>query len=51
MPLAFKASANTNTPFDVTLDGRFLAVRVQPDANVLDRIDVVLNWSTQLPRR
>jgi len=31
--------------------GRFLGVRVHPDANVLDRIDVVLNWFTQLPRR
>ena len=47
----FKEPSNTNTPFDVMSDGRFLGVRLLPDANVLDRIDVVLHWFTQLPKR
>ena len=48
---AFKESSNTNTPYDITADGRFLGVRQHTDANVLDRIDIVLNWFTQLPKR
>jgi serine/threonine-protein kinase len=47
----FKTSANSNTPFDVSLDGRFLGVQpVRPDAGVT-QIQVVLNWATQLARR
>lgn len=48
----FKTSANSNTPYDISLDNRrFLRVQqVKPDAAVT-HIDVVLNWASQLGRR
>lgn len=48
---AFKEPSNTNTPFDITPDGRLIGVRQHTDANILNRIDVVLNWFVQLPKR
>ena len=47
----FKTSANSNTPYDLSLDNRrFLRVQpVKPDAGV-SQIEVVLNWATQLKR-
>lgn len=48
----FKTSANSNTPYDISLDDRrFLRVQqVKPEAGV-SQIEVVLNWAGQLGRR
>lgn len=48
----FKTSANSNTHYDISLDDRrFLRVQqVKPEAGVV-RIEVVLNWISQLTRR
>ncbi len=48
----FKSSANSNTPYDISLDDRrFLRVQpIKPDAGI-SQIDVVLNWISQLGGR
>jgi hypothetical protein len=44
----FRGSINSNTPYDIGTDGRFLRVQqVQPDRAVT-RIEVVLNWLASL---
>ena len=47
----FKTSANSNTPYDVSLDNRrFLRVQqIRPGAGI-SQIEVVLNWANQLRR-
>jgi serine/threonine-protein kinase len=47
----FKTSANSNTPYDVSLDNRrFLRVQqIRPGTGVA-QIEVVLNWASQLNR-
>lgn len=44
----FKSPSNTNTPYDISTTGRMIGVKQHPVANILDRIDVVINWINQL---
>ncbi len=48
----FKTSANSNTPYDLSLDNRrFLRVQQGTPEAGLTEIHVVLNWASQLGRR
>jgi serine/threonine-protein kinase len=47
----YKGQVNGNTAYDVARGGRFLMVQQGQMQNAVTRIDVVLNWFTELPAK